>query len=159
DLLREIVGATVVAQRARRQLIASGRPADAEIDAPGKERLEHAEALGYLERAVVLEHHAAGAHAEPRRARGNLADQHLGARAREAGRGVMLAEPVAVVAEAVAELGELERLVDGVGHDAAASHGGLVEHAEPEHLVDPLLPALPLLLAKHELLHLAGRGL
>src|SRR5215813_9820426 len=71
----------------------------------------------------------------------------------------MLGEPVAMVAEAIAELGELERLVDGIGHDAAASHGGLVEHAEPEHLVDPLLPALPLLLAKNEFLHLAGRGL
>src|SRR5262245_58525542 len=64
-----------------------------------------------------------------------------------------------MVAEPVAELGELQRLVDGVGHGAAAADRRLVEHAEPEHLVDPLLPALPLLLAKDELLHLAGRRL
>src|SRR5262249_49494877 len=64
-----------------------------------------------------------------------------------------------MVAEPVAELGELERLVDGVGHGAAAAHRSPGEDAEPKHLVDPLLPALPLLLAKDELLHLAGRRL
>ena len=123
NLLREVVGAPVVAERARRQLIAPGRAPDAEIDPTGKERLEHAEALGDLERAVVLEHDAAGADADPRGARGDLADQHLGARARQPRCRVVLGEPVAMEAEPIAELGELERLVDVVRHDAAAAHG------------------------------------
>src|SRR5207245_5305503 len=107
NLLREVVGAPVVAERARRQLIAPGRAPDAEIDPTGKERLEHAEALGDLERAVVLEHDAAGADADPRGARGDLADQHLGARARQPRCRVVLGEPVAMEAEPIAELGEL----------------------------------------------------
>jgi hypothetical protein len=49
DLLREVLGAPVVIERTRRQLVASGRAADAEIDPPWKERLEHAEALGDLQ--------------------------------------------------------------------------------------------------------------
>src|SRR5690349_24537587 len=71
----------------------------------------------------------------------------------------MLGEPVAVIPEAITELRELQRLVNRVRHDATAAHGRLVEHPQPEHLVDPLLAALPLLLAQDELLDLAGRGL
>src|SRR5207245_11605363 len=110
DLLREVLEVRVLAERARRQLVAPGRAADAEIDPPGEERLEHAEALGDLQRAVVLEHDAAGADSDPRGTRRDLPDQHLRARARQPGRRVMLGEPVAMVAEPVAQLGELERL-------------------------------------------------
>ena len=49
--------------------VASGRAADAEVDAPRVERLEHPELLGHLERAVVGEHDAARAHADPARPR------------------------------------------------------------------------------------------
>src|SRR2546425_7420114 len=59
-------------------------------------------------------HHAARAHADPGRAGGDLADQHLGARSPEPRSRVVLGQPVSVVAEAVGELGELERLVDRV---------------------------------------------
>src|SRR5207245_6449446 len=90
DLLREVLEVRVLAERARRQLVAPGRAADAEIDPPGEERLEHAEALGDLQRAVVLEHDAAGADSDPRGTRRDLPDQHLRARARQPGRRVML---------------------------------------------------------------------
>jgi hypothetical protein len=51
DLLREIFGVTGVrVERERSALIRSRRAAQAEIDAPGRDRFEHAELLGHLER-------------------------------------------------------------------------------------------------------------
>src|SRR6266513_2266793 len=146
-------------QRPRRHGVASRGAADAQVDAPGKERLQHAEGLGDLQGAVVLEHHAARAHTDPRRARGDLTDQDLGARAPEPRRRVVLGQPVAVVAEAVTQLGELERLVDRVRRCPATPHRRLIEDREARHLVNPLLLAPPLLLAQHELLDLSGGGL
>src|SRR5262249_52501151 len=112
---RKIFGAAVFAKGTRRHLVAPRRAADAEIDAPGKERFEHAKALGDLERAVVLEHDAARAHPDPRGASRHLPDQDLRARARQPRCRVVLGKPVAVIPEAVTDLGELERLVDRVG--------------------------------------------
>src|SRR5262249_56220053 len=57
------------AHRIRRAHVAAGRTAYAEIDAPRKERLEHAEHLGDLEGAVVGQHDAAGTDAELARRR------------------------------------------------------------------------------------------
>src|SRR5207244_10817721 len=74
------------------------------------------------------------------------------------GRGVR-GRPVWVVAGAVGELGELERLVDRVGRRPAAPDRRLIEDGQERHLVDPLLLASPLLLAQDELLHLPGGGL
>ena len=52
------------AQGGRGHLVGAGRPADAEVDAPGMERLEHAELLGDDERRVVGQHDAARADAD-----------------------------------------------------------------------------------------------
>ena len=46
--------------------IGAGRAAEAEIDAAGKQRLQHLEALGHHQRRVVGQHHAAGADADVR---------------------------------------------------------------------------------------------
>jgi hypothetical protein len=110
-----------VGQRARRALIAARRPADAEIDPTREQRLQHPELLRDLQRTVVIQHDAAGADANARRAGGDVPDEDLGTGAGEPRRRMMLGEPVAVVAEPVTDLGELERLADGVGGRAAAT--------------------------------------
>jgi hypothetical protein len=45
----------------------------------------------------------------------------------------MLGQPVAVIAEPVGRLGEVERLPDGVGGRSAVADGRLVEGAETQH--------------------------
>jgi len=114
DLLGEIFRAPVLAKGARRHLVAPGRAADPEIDAPGEERFQDAEALGDLERAVVLEHDTP----EPTRIREVRAAtcpiRTSGLEPASPGVGVVLGQPVAVIPEAVADLGELECLVDRV---------------------------------------------
>jgi len=110
-----------------RSLVAARRAPDPEIDAAGMDRLQHPELLGHLERAVVRQHHPARADPDAARHRGHLGDQHLGARSREAGGGVVLGQPVAVIAPAVRGPRQLERLVNGVGGSAPAAHRRLVE--------------------------------
>ena len=64
ELLREVVGAVhraTAPQRGCGQAVAARRSAEAEIDAAGVQRLEHAELLGHHERRVVGQHHAARA--------------------------------------------------------------------------------------------------
>ncbi len=107
--------AEALAQGPRCALVAPRRAADPEVDAAGEERLQHAEVLGDLEGAVVAEHHAARAHAEVRGAHRHLADEDLRAGAGQGRAGVVLGQPVAVVAEPVDDLGQLQGLVDGVG--------------------------------------------
>ena len=71
---------------------------------PGRERLQHAELLGHLQRAVVRQHHAGAADADARRARGDRGHQHLGRAADDGRQAVVLADPEALVAEALAML-------------------------------------------------------
>ena len=75
-------------ERPRRDLVAARRSTDPEVDPAGEQRFQHAEVLGDLQRAVVLEHHAARADTDAARAGRNLADEDLGAGAGEAGSGV-----------------------------------------------------------------------
>ena len=63
---------------ARGQLVGAGRPADAEVDAAGVQRLEHPELLGDHERGVVGQHHAARAQADGRGGAGDVGQQHGG---------------------------------------------------------------------------------
>jgi hypothetical protein len=91
--------------------IGAGGAAEAEVDPAGEEAREHAEGLGDLERAVVREHHAAAADADPLRDGRDRPDQRLGARPGEHRPAVMLGDPVAVVAERVGQPGEVERVL------------------------------------------------
>jgi hypothetical protein len=116
-----------LAQHARGALVAARRAAHPQVDAAGEKGLQHPELLGHLERAVVREHHATRAHPDVTRHRGHLGDQHLGAGPGQAGRGVMLGQPVPMVAPALRRAGELEGLVDGVRGRASAAHRRLVE--------------------------------
>jgi hypothetical protein len=117
-------------QRPRGALVAAGRAADAEVDATGEERLQHPEVLGHLEGAVVAEHDPARAHADTRGPRGDLADEHFGRGAGQPPATVMLGQPVPMIAETVCALGELQRLLDGLGRGPATPDRRLVEDAE-----------------------------
>ncbi len=119
-----------VGQHAHGALVAARRAADAEIDAAGEQRLQHAEILRHLEGAVVRQHHAARADLHMLREAGDARDQHFRRRARQRLAAVMLGQPVAVIAEAIAELGQLERVAHRVGRRAALGDGRLVENAE-----------------------------
>jgi hypothetical protein len=96
------------AQRHRGDRVGSGRPADAEIDAAGKQRLQDLEALGHHQRRVVGKHHAAGTHPQPPGFRRDLPDHDLGGGAGNRGEVVVLGKPIARIAEPVGKLGEVE---------------------------------------------------
>jgi hypothetical protein len=80
-LLGEVVDGLrerIAAQCAGSQLVGAGRASDAEVDAPGVQRLEHAELLGDHERGMVREHDPAGAEADGRRDGGGMGQEHRG---------------------------------------------------------------------------------
>ena len=99
---------------------------------PGIQPAEDAEALRHLERAVVGQHHPAAAHPNPLGGRGDRAEQHLRAGAGERRGPVVLGHPVAVVAEPVGELGQVDRVPQRLRSGRALRDGGLVEHAEAQ---------------------------
>ena len=92
--------------------IAARRAAHAEIDAPRRERLQHAELFGHLERAVVRQHHAGAADADAPRA---PPPPPSGSRARcrrwSAGRGARSARSAR--SRAFGVFGERQRVADG----------------------------------------------
>ena len=67
--------------------VGARRAAEPEIDAARRQRIEHAELLGDLERRIVRQHHAGAADADARRARGDRRDQDLRRRCRRWCRG------------------------------------------------------------------------
>src|SRR3954463_7461839 len=102
ELLGKIIrrGLPAIAlQRKRPQGICSRSSADAKIDSSRKKPREHAERLCNLERAVVRQHYSARSNANLRRQRCNRPDQRLGTGTSEHRRGMMLCDPMAVVAE------------------------------------------------------------
>src|SRR5690348_3440772 len=68
DVLREAIGVRreIAAHRVRGGLIGAGRPAEPQIDAPGKEAFERPELLGDDQRRVVGQHDSTGADADGR---------------------------------------------------------------------------------------------
>ena len=105
----EPVGAQQVsAQRAGRDLVGARRPAETEIDPAGIQRLERAELLGDDERGVVRQHDPAGTDPD-RRGAGCEVPRDDGRRcAGDRLHVVVLGDPVALVAEALRVLGEVE---------------------------------------------------
>jgi hypothetical protein len=62
DLVRKVLdtpGAGAVDESLRGAQVGARRAADAQVDAPREQRLEHPEGLGHLERAIVGEKHPA----------------------------------------------------------------------------------------------------
>ena len=102
------------AQSERGERIGAGRAAEAEVDAAGMQRLEHAKRFGHGQRRVIGQHDAAGADADTRRDVGHVADHDFRHGAGDQRRVVMLGEPVARVAELVGKPREIERVAQCV---------------------------------------------
>jgi hypothetical protein len=105
ELLLEIVRRGA-AQRHRRALVGPRRAAQAEVDPPGMQRLEHAEALGDRQRRVVWQHHAARADADALRVRREVRDQDLRGRRGHRRDVVVLGDPEAPEAQLLGVAGE-----------------------------------------------------
>jgi hypothetical protein len=133
-LLGEALGGVgrIRVERLRGVQVAARSPPDAEVDATGRQRLQHAELLGHLQGRVVREHHAGAADADARGAGRDGRHQQFRGRADDAREAVVLAEPEAVVAERLAERGEVEGVANRLGLGPAGDRGRLVEHREGE---------------------------
>ncbi len=143
DLVREVVDHQVLPvplQGDGTELATAGRPPDAEVDPAWIERLEDAELLGHLERAVVRQHHAARADADRRRARRQVRDEDLGSASGEPGRRMVLRHPVAAVAEPLGELNQLHAVREGGAGVAARGDRALVEDREGDGHAAGLTP-------------------
>ncbi|MGY3462065.1 hypothetical protein ACVWW5_007515 [Bradyrhizobium sp. LM3.4] len=134
--LEEIVAFAAIepaTQRIGRGAVGAGGAAEAEIDAAGKQRLQHLEALGHDQRRVVGQHHAAGADADVLRHRRDLPDHHVGRWARDGGEVVMLGEPIADIAEPVDMTRQIDAVAQRRGGLCACCDDGEVEDRERDH--------------------------
>ena len=116
NLLRKSFGGflCIGVERERGQAVAPGRAPDAEVDATRRDGFQHAELLGDLQRRVVRQHHARAADANALRGRRDRRHQDFRRGADDAAAVVVLGDPVAAIAEHVAEAGERERFADGL---------------------------------------------
>ena len=121
------------AQRVRRGAVGAGRAAEAEVDAAGKQRLQHLEALGDHQRRMVGQHHAAGADADVFRHRGDLPDHQIGRGARDRCQVVMLGEPVADIAEPIDMARQIDAVAQRRGWLGAGGDDGEVEDGKRDH--------------------------
>ena len=115
--------------------VGAGRAAEAEVDPAREQPGQDRERLGDLERAVVRQHHAAAADADPLGDRRDRADQRLGASTREHRPAVVLGHPVTVVPELVGEPREVDRVAERVGAGRALGDRRLVEYGQ-SHTTD-----------------------
>jgi hypothetical protein len=102
----------------------------AEIDSPRRDRFEHSELLGNLERRVVRQHDARAADTNARRRRRDGRHQYLGGRSHNAVIVVMLRNPVAVVAERFAMPRERETVAIATSWARSFCRGRLIENRE-----------------------------
>ena len=117
-------------QRPGGQRQAAGRLAHAQVHAAGGQRCEHLERLGHLERAVVLQHHAARADADARGARQQVGHQHLGRRAGQARVAMVLGHPEAAVAQLLGALGQRYGALQRLGRRGPFGDGTFVEQGK-----------------------------
>jgi hypothetical protein len=104
-LLRETLGGvTVRVEQLRSAAVAAGRAAQAQVNAPGCQRIQHTELLSDFEWGVMRQHHPGAAQPDARGPRGNGGQQNLGGGARDAGQIVVLTDPKPVVAPCLAAL-------------------------------------------------------
>jgi hypothetical protein len=107
--------------------VGAGRAAEAEVDPPGRQRVEHPELLGDLERRVVRQHDAGAAHPDGAGVGGDGGDQNLRRGADDGRVAVVLRHPEPVVPEGVAQLRQRQRVADRLPLRAAGGGDRLVE--------------------------------
>jgi hypothetical protein len=131
DVLREGVGGgRVAAERADRQQVCSGRPAEAEVDPARVECGQRPELLGDHDRRVVREHDLARADANRRRPAGDVRDHDRGRGACDPDRVVVLGEPEPLVAPGFGVLRQVERVPQRLARRRALDDRRQVEDGE-----------------------------
>jgi hypothetical protein len=128
----------VAPQRARSALVGTGRAPQRQVDAAGIKRLQRAELLRNDQRRVIRQHDAAGAHANPAGAAGQVADDDRSGGARDPLHVVMLGDPVARVAQALGVARELEGVAQCVRRRLALDDGREIENRKADHGVRKL---------------------
>src|SRR6266478_2600335 len=119
--------ASVTLQSERFQAAASRRAAKAEIDPVRIQRMQHPEYFGHFQRAVVREQYAAGANANPGSFSGHSCNENLRGRTGKCFDGVVLGNPIPLVAEAIGCARQLDRVTQSVGRREARGDGRLVQ--------------------------------
>ena len=134
QLFREIVDRgllpEVATQRIGLDAAAARRPPDAEIDPTGMERMQEAEGLCHLHRAVVRQQHGARADADGRGLGPQPGDQDLRRGAGEARHAMMLGDPVALIAERIGAPRQRDGVAERIGRRQPLGHRRLVEDRE-----------------------------
>ena len=130
------------AQRQRGELVGTRRPADAQVDAAGVQRLQHAELFGDHQRGVVGQHHAAGPDPHRRRRGGEVRDQHRRGRAGDGGHVVVLGHPEPVVTQLLGTPGQRGRVAQRVTGGGPGGHGREVENGK-RHVDHKILQPFP----------------
>jgi hypothetical protein len=130
-LLREFLrGVAIGIEQLRRARVTARGAPHAQINAPGRQRLQHPELLGHLEWRVMRQHHAGAADANARGPRGDGRHQHLGRTAHDGGVAVVLADPETVVAQSFAILRQGQRFSNGCIGTAPRQGHGLVKYGK-----------------------------
>jgi len=129
DLGGKVVGTAqaVAPQRLRSVGVGPRRAAQAQVDAPGIERLEGAELFGHHQRRMVRQHHPAGPDANARSAARQVADQHGRGRAGDAVHVVMLGHPEAREIQCFDMPGQRQRIAQRLCRAAVIANGRKVE--------------------------------
>jgi hypothetical protein len=112
--------------------VRAGGAAEPEVYATGRERREHAEALGDLERAVMRQHDAAASDADARCRGSDGSNEDFRAGAGQHRRSVMLGDPVPVIAQPIGEAREIERVPQRVDTGESFRDGRLIQNAQPQ---------------------------
>ena len=78
----------------------------------------------------MRQHHPARANADALGRQCHRANQHLGRAARKPRRGMMLCQPIAVIAQRITGLRKVYRVADGIGRRQPRFNGRLVKHGK-----------------------------
>ena len=132
DVRRKVVVAAqaVAAQGVGGERVGARRAAEAEVDASRIESGEGAELLGDHQRRMVGQHDAAGADANSRGARRQVADQHGGGGTGDAVHVVVLGHPEAGEAQRLGVPGQRQGVLQGLGRAAVVADRRQVENGK-----------------------------
>ena len=123
-------GAGIRVQRIGRQPVRAGCPPEPKVDPPRRDRLQHAELLGHLQRRIMRQHHPRAADPDTLGGGGDGGDQDLGRRAGLAVGIMVLGHPIAVIAECLGMPRKFQAFLDRGTRRSAGDDRGLIEDGE-----------------------------
>jgi hypothetical protein len=110
--------------------IRARRAAEPEVDAAGRQRIEHAEDLGHFERCIVRQHDAGAADPDALGGGGDGRDHDLRRGADDGRMVVVLGHPEALIAQRLAMLGQRHGVADRLVLRATGNGDRLVENGK-----------------------------